>query len=121
MNTLQGADTRNQFAGAANTVSQGIGAIGAARGYYDPNSVNAFMNPYQQNVINSAMDEINRQQGLTSQQQANQAVRSGAFGGSRQAVQQSELDRNTAQLRNQTMAGLLSQGYHQAQTAAMNA
>ena len=121
MGNLQAADTRGQFTNAANTLGTGISAVGAARGFYDPNSVNAFMNPYQQNVINSAMDEINRQRDLTSQQQSAQAVRAGAYGGSRQAVQQSELERNTGQLRNQTMAGLLSSGYNQAQAAAMNA
>lgn len=121
MATLQGADTRGQFTNARETLGTGISAVGAARGFYDPNSVNAFMNPYQQNVINAAMDEINRQRDLTAQTQAAQAVRSGAYGGSRQAVQQAELERNTAQTRNQTMAGLLAQGYNQAQAAAMTA
>jgi len=119
--TLQGADTRNQFQQAQQSVGQGMGTLGTAIGQYDPNSVNAFMNPYQQNVISSAMDEINRQRDLTAQQQSAQAVRSGAFGGSRQAVQSSELERNTGQLRNQTMSNLLAQGYNQAQAAAMTA
>lgn len=121
MSTLQTADTRGQFVNARDTLGTGIGAVGAARGFYDPTSVNAFMNPYQQNVINAAMDEINRQRDLTAQTQSAQAVRAGAYGGSRQGIQQAELERNTAQLRNQTMSNLLAQGYNQAQAAAMTA
>lgn len=121
ISTLQGADTRGQYSGARDTASQGISTIGGALGQYNPNAVNAFMNPYQQNVIDSAMSEINRQRDMTAQQNNAQAVARGAFGGSRQAVQQAELERNTGQLRNQTMAGLLSSGFNQAQTASMNA
>lgn len=100
---------------------QGARVLTSGIGQYDPRSVRAFMNPYQQQVINQANQEINRQQQLAAQQQAAQAAGAGAFGGSRQAIQRSELDRNTAQLRNQTISNLLSQGYTQAQAQAQAA
>lgn len=109
------------YAPAANLMGAGISQLYQGTGQFDPRSTAAFMNPYQQQVIDASNQEINRQRDLTAQGQAAQAVRSGAFGGSRQAVQQSELERNTAQLRNQTTANLLAQGYTQAQAGAQNA
>lgn len=106
---------------AANLMGAGISQLYQGTGQFDPRSTSAFMNPYQQQVIEAANQEINRQRDLTAQDQSAQAVRSGAFGGSRQAVQRSELERNTAQLRNQTMSNLLAQGYTQAQAGAQNA
>lgn len=133
-----GSDTRNQFPAAQQAMQQGLGVAGQmgaasamvrpgynmvydSQGQYDPRSVSAFMDPYQKEVIQNAMDEINRQAGMTANQQNARAVASGAFGGSRAALERTELDRNTSQVRNQTMANLLSQGYTQAQAAAMTA
>lgn len=142
---LRGADTRNQYqaaqqamnlsgqttgqiGGIASQVNPAYSSLDAAQiaalggmGQYDPRSVSAFMNPYQQDVISAANQEINRQRDLAAQQQNAQAVASGAFGGSRQAIQRAELERNTATQRNQMMANLLSQGYTQAQNQAQTA
>ena len=106
---------------AQGLMGAGIGQLLGGSGQYDPRSVAAFMNPYQQQVVDATMQEINRQRDLTAQQMSAQAVRAGAYGGSRQAVQQAELERNTAQLRNQAIAGLMSQGYTQAQAQSQAA
>lgn len=59
----------------------------------DPTSqqFQAYMNPYQQNVL----DEISRQGQIMQNQLAGQAVRAGAFGGGREGVQQAELQGRT--------------------------
>ena len=54
-------------------------------------------------------------------QRAGQAVRAGAFGGSRQAVQDAELRRNEMEQQARTGAQLRSQGYQQASQQAQQA
>lgn len=109
------------YSPATALMGAGINQLGSGLGQYDPRSVAAFMNPYQGQVIDAATQEINRQRDIAAQQQNAQAVGAGAFGGSRQAIQRAELERNTAQLRNQTIANLLSQGYTQAQAQSQAA
>lgn len=131
---LQGADVRNQydlarqltersltqpgFGRAETLIGQGVGALtGAAQGF-TPSNVQAFMNPYQQQVIEESLRQINRQGDIARQNLQAQAVRSGAFGGSREGVQRAELERGLAEQRNAAITGALAQGY---QTAAQQA
>ena len=69
-------------------VNQGIASALSAqqRAQAMPN-IDAFLNPYNQFII----DEINRQAGMQSNQISADALRSGAFGGGREGVQQAEL------------------------------
>ena len=99
--------------------AQRLAAAGAAG--FDPASVSQYMDPYQKQVISNAMDEMRRQSDISQQAAAAQAVRAGAFGGSRFGVQQAELARNLAQAQNQKIAELMSQGYTQAQATALTA
>jgi len=77
------------------------------------------MNPYQQQVIDETMRQINRQGAIAGQGLAAQAVRSGAFGGEREGVQRAELERGLMDQKASTIANLLNQGYSQAQANAM--
>ena len=61
---------------------------------FDPSRVQQFMDPYQQAVTQEAVKEIDRQAALAENQLAGQAVKAGAFGGSRFGIQQSELARS---------------------------
>lgn len=120
-NILRGADTRNQFAAAQQATNLGIGSLmGAAQGY-NPYSAQAFMNPYQQAVIQESLQEINRQGDIARQNLQAQAVRSGAFGGSREGIQRAELERGLSQTRNQAIINALQQGYSGAQQQAQQA
>jgi hypothetical protein len=112
------ASSGANYGQAQNLMNQGISQFAGATDTYDPNSASAYMNPYQQQVVQNAMQEINRQKDISSNQLNAKAVASGAFGGSRNAIEQSELYRNTQQLQNQTIASLMSQGYTQAQAQA---
>ena len=94
--------------------------LGASRGY-DPASAQAFMDPYRQQVIDETMRQIDRQGAIAGQGLANQAVRSGAFGGEREGIQRAEMQRNLMDQKASTIANLLSQGYSQAQAQAMGA
>lgn len=120
---MQGAMAVQQpgFAQAQGTLGQGIGSLqGAAQGY-DPRSAQAFMNPYQQQVIDESLRQINRQGAIERQGLQAQAVRAGAFGGSREGVQRAEMERNLNQTRNQAIVSALQQGYGQAQQQAQTA
>lgn len=97
-----------------------IAAAGAA-GMYDPRSAAAFMNPYQQAVTEQTLRDIRRQADIAGQSQAAQAVRTGAFGGTREGVQRAEMERNVQDLMAQQIAQGYAQNYAQAQQAAMQA
>lgn len=91
----------------------------AATQYYDPRTAQAFMNPYQQLVTDEALKQIRRQADIAGQQQSAQAIRSGAFGGTREGVQRAEMERNVQDIMSQRIAQDLAQNYAQAQQAGM--
>jgi hypothetical protein len=114
--------------GGYGATGQGIGALGTAQvagagaaGTYDPRSAAAFMNPFQQAVTEQTLRDIRRQADIAGQSQAAQAVRTGAFGGTREGVQRAEMERNVQDLMAQQIAQSYAQNYGQAQQAAMSA
>jgi hypothetical protein len=86
----------------------GLGTMGAlgiagqaagAGGQYnqmatDPRSMQGFMSPYMQNVVDYQKSQAIRDYGIGQQGLRAQASRSGAFGGSRQAIQEAEAQRS---------------------------
>tara|TARA_R110000796_G_scaffold40391_1_gene99897 strand:+ start:3132 stop:4034 length:903 start_codon:yes stop_codon:yes gene_type:complete len=76
--------------GASGQTLGGQAALGGGLGLLnDPTAAVAqYMNPYQSTVI----DEINRQAQIGKQQRDATAVRAGAFGGSRQGIQDAEAE-----------------------------
>jgi hypothetical protein len=116
----------NQYAqanmtGSLSALNQGIASLGGAAQMYDPSSAQKFMNPYQQQVIDESIRQINRQGDISQQNLQAQAVRAGAFGGSREGVQRAELERGLAEQKNAAIVGGLSQGYNQAAQQAQQA
>jgi len=87
---------------------------------FDPNAYKAYMDPYTQEVIDTTFADINRQADMDRNRVRDSAIGAGAFGGSRGALQQSELTRNTADQIARTGAGLRSQGYGAAQQQAQS-
>jgi hypothetical protein len=78
--------------------------------------VSQYMNPYLQNALQPALQEMQRQYDITGTQEAGNATRQGAFGGSRQAIMQAENQRN----KNMAMNQAIGQGYNQAYQSAAN-
>ena len=93
----------------------------AAAGLTGPTAFQAFMSPYQQQVIDTTLAEFDRQAAAGIPQIQAQAISSGAFGGGREGVRlaeyQAESDRNRAALQ----AQLLQQGFTQASDLAARA
>jgi len=83
-----------------------------------PQAYQQFMSPYQSQVIDASLAEFDRNAQMQQQQIADQAVASGAFGGGREGVVQSEYMRGSDMNRAQLQANLLQQGFGQAQQAA---
>jgi len=93
----------------------------AAAGLTGPTAYQQFMSPYQQDVINTTLQEYDIQAQKGAQGLPAQAIAAGAFGGGREGVQRAEYgaasDRNRAALQ----AQLLQQGFNQAQQLAQTA
>jgi methyl coenzyme M reductase beta subunit len=56
-----------------------------------------YMNPYLQAALNPQIEEARRQAQITRLGDANRLTQAGAYGGSRQAIMESELNRNLGQ------------------------
>lgn len=80
--------------------------------------IGAYQSPYQQQVIDLALQDIQRQSDIAQQQAQSQAIRAGAFGGSRSALLESEATRPFAEQAARTAAQLRQSGFQQAQQAA---
>jgi len=115
-------------AGLGALTQQAIGQVGglgayepylqAAQAATGPTAYQAYMSPYQQDIIDTTLADydIQAQKGLPAL--AAQAIGAGAYGGGREGVQRAEYqsasDRNRAALQ----AQLLGQGFGQAQQLA---
>ena len=87
-------------------------------GKFDPSSVDDFMNPYQEKVMDAALAKIDREATKTRQAGAANAIKAGAFGGSRSGVQAAETERGIQETKQNTIAGLMSKGYEQSLAAS---
>ena len=114
--TLGGIPT--DIATARGQLGTAAGDIAAARGMIGPTAYQAYMSPYQQDVISTTLQEfdVQAQKGIPALQ--SRAIQAGAFGGGREGVAlgeyQAASDRNRAALQ----AQLLQQGFGQAQQLA---
>ena len=110
---------------AATLAGQGIGAyqpyIQQAQQYMGPQGYQAFMSPYQQDVISQTLSEFDRQRQMQEQQIRDAAVKAGAFGGGREGVQLAEFGAQSGRERALLQSGLLQQGFNQAQQLASQA
>ena len=86
-----------------------------------PGASDAFMNPFVDQVIDQNLKDIQRQGDLERQRIGGAAVTSGAFGGSRQAIAEQELQRNLADTFARQSAGLRAQAFESAQDRAQKA
>ena len=102
--------------GAARTAAGGLGALTG------PTAYQPFMSPYQQDVIDTSLTEFDRQAQMRQQQMQDQTLGvPGAFGGGREGVQLSEYQAGSDRNRAMLQAGLLQQGFGQAQMGAQQA
>jgi hypothetical protein len=106
----QGVGSFQPFLQSAQTLTGAGAGTGAG-------SISQFMSPYQSQVIDTTLAEFDRQKQIQEQRIRDQAVASGAFGGGREGVQLAEFGTGAARDRAALQAGLLQQGFGQAQAA----
>jgi hypothetical protein len=80
-----------------------------------PGTYQAYMSPYQEAVTNVQLEGLQRQADIAAQGRKAQAARAGAFGGSRQAIENAEANRALASQMDAVRAQGLQQAYQQAQ------
>tara|TARA_R100001224_G_C4022270_1_gene149752 strand:+ start:532 stop:1455 length:924 start_codon:yes stop_codon:yes gene_type:complete len=107
--------------GAAGQALAGQQALTSGLQFLQPEAIERFQNPFQQQVIDATMDQLNRQADLRRAAASAAAVRSGAFGGSREGIQRAETERGLQQVKGDTLSRLLSSGFQSALQAAQNA
>jgi hypothetical protein len=104
------ADLQQQaFAGASDIASAGY-TPGQFVGGFGANQAAQYMNPYIQASLNPQLAELKRQSDIARLDDAGRLTRAGAFGGSRQAIMESEGRRNLLD----KQAGLIGSGYKSA-------
>jgi hypothetical protein len=86
---------------------------------YSTNMVQKYMNPYQQEVIDASMADLNRQRQMQQIKDLNTATAAKAFGGSRQGVAQALTNEAYDRTAASTLANLRSQGFSQSQALAL--
>ena len=105
-----GLETTAQQAAAdlGNLVGTGAGTAQQA------GSIASFMSPYQQDVIDASLTALQREQDKGLMSLRDSAVRSGAFGGGREAAAIGEFEATGAAARAQLEAQLRQQGFQDA-------
>ncbi len=118
--TIAGQDRLQQE--AQKRAEAGLGSfqpfLQQAQASTGPQAFQQFMSPYQQQVIDTSLAEFDRQAAMQEQRIRDQAVASGAFGGGREGVLQSEFRTGSDRNRLALEAGLRQQGFQAAQQAA---
>lgn len=81
---------------------------------FSPDAVNQYLSPYLNDVVGSAVANINQTNAQQQQQVLGNSIQRGAFGGDRAGIAQAELARQQGLAGNATIANLLNTGYGQA-------
>ena len=117
---------------AINLATQGVGsyqpfltaaqsAVGQQAASAGPQAFQQFMSPFQQQVIDTTLQDFDRQAAMGRQNIRQAAVTAGAFGGGREGVQMAEFDAGNLRNRASLLAQLQQQGFTQANQLAQNA
>lgn len=114
---LAGFDaTRNMFGrslgydptGQLNNLAQG------------PLNIQQFQNPYNEQVINNTLGDLNDARQMQIQSDQDAAIGRGAFGGSRSALLESETNKKFADVAGRTAGNLRQSGFNNAANLALN-
>ena len=81
-------------------------------------SLGAYTNPYENQVVNQALGDIERFRKMGINQTGAQATQAGAFGGSRHGIAEAETNRNYMQQAADTASRLRQAGFQNAQSLA---
>jgi hypothetical protein len=107
----QGVDGTAGAQGATGSGTQGTtGTAGAGT----PGIASQYMNPYLQSVLNPQLEELRRQSQINMQPGMAKMTQAGGYGGGRQAIMESEANRNLLQAQNQAIGTGYASAYDKA-------
>ena len=107
---------QTQMAGVSPYITQAAGLTGAGAGT-GTGSIASYMSPYQSQVIDTTLEEFDRQAAMRQQGISDAAVAVGGYGGGREGVMQAEYETQSDKNRAALQAQLQQQGFSQAQAA----
>ena len=112
---------RNTLQTGAETAAAGLGALTGTGAPLpagvEAGSIEAYMSPYQQQVIDASLAEFDRNAAIQQQGLRDSAISRGAYGGGREGVMQNEAMRGNQMNRAALQAQLLNQGFMDARQA----
>jgi hypothetical protein len=122
MQGIQNFQLPGQTGDASNLAGYaGLGSMMAGQNYAsqatNPYATQAYMSPYIQGALAPQMEEARRQANITRQQTAGEAVKAGAFGGSRFGIREAEENRNLGKLQDQIYGTGMQNAFQAAQQA----
>ena len=112
----QAADAATQLGTAATGIAGAESLLGTGAGT-GAGSISSYMSPYQTQVIDATLAEFDRNRAIQEQAIRDQQAQLGALGAGRAGVQLAEFGTGQARERALLQAGLLQQGFGQAQSA----
>jgi hypothetical protein len=115
--TLAGANPADPYG----FQQRGAAAIEGSMAAFDPSGIEAFFNPYEDQVVGQVQQDFDQARRMEQARQGAAAVGSGAYGGSRAAITEQEAMRNLNREELGAISGLRQQGYTQALEAAQTA
>ena len=115
------AAARSDFGGARGALGRAEQSGIASTGQFDPSNVSSFYNPYEQQVVDQTMKDVREGLAKGDMGLRDEAVSSGAFGGSRSRMRRDELAENTARGAAEQVAAIRSGGFQNAMNQAQSA
>ncbi len=123
------------LAGAQDLYGQGTGLVGQGTGlyglgtqltgqasdYFRPGAASAFYNPYEQDVVQQTLRDLQEQSAKQGIADRTQAVSRGAFGGSRGRLMEQERQRAFGRGAAEAVGDIRRKGFEGARSAAMTA
>ena len=123
------------LAGAQDLYGQGTGLVGQGTGlyglgtqltgqasdYFRPGAASAFYNPYEQDVVQQTLSDLQEQSAKQGIANRSQAVDRGAFGGSRGRLMEQERERAFGRGAAEAVGDIRRKGFEGARSAAMTA
>ena len=111
-------DAATTLGGVPSDIAAARTTLAGAAGLTGPAAFQQFMSPYQQQVVQTTLDEFDRQAAACIPALQASAVAAGAFGGGREGVRLAEFQAQSDKNRAALQAQLLQQGFTQAQNLA---